>query len=329
MKIVIKKRNIEKFLFSLAGVSVLASMLVGLSFTSNTVIGASTNVTNQTVLGRVNISNNAPSLSKVVLSNNDSIAQTVDLIANDVTNVICNGTFSDSNGFDDVVNVSAVIYDVSAGSGAADDNNNHYTNGTCGTCTLIPNSNNENGTCICQFAVQYYANPANWQCNMTINDTASIGSILNSSVVGMNEVLGIDVETAVLDFGNLSVLQISDPRRENVTNTGNIPLNVTVRGYGGDNESVGENLTMICESGANITFGNERYYHGNNTPFSQMFNLTNQTRPFVNLTIPKRTNEASFGNSSNSTYWQLRIPAGASGVCNGTIIFGAVDGTDP
>ena len=82
---------------------------------------------------------------------------------------------------------------------------------------------------------------------------------------------------------------------------------------------------MICEAGTNITFGNQKFYPGNNTVFANMFNLTNQTRQIFNLTIPQRTTEGTLGNSSNSTFWRLQIPAGASGVCNSTIIFGAID----
>ena len=84
---------------------------------------------------------------------------------------------------------------------------------------------------------------------------------------------------------------------------------------------------MICAAGINITFGNQRFYTGNNTPFADMFNLTNQTRQIFNLTIPSRATDSGLGNSSNSTFWRLQITLGASGVCNGTIIFGAVDAT--
>mgnify|MGYP001592611179 CR=1 FL=1 len=163
---------------------------------------------------------------------------------------------------------------------------------------------------------------------MTINDSGSLKSTESSDLVNLNEVLGISVETLSLDYGNLSVSQVSKPIRQNVTNAGNIPINVTVRGFGGDDEDIGQNVTMICDptvSITNITFNNQRFDTKNDTAFAGMYNLTNQTRQIFNLTIPQRTTDNSFGNSSNSTFWRLQIPLGAGGVCNGTIIFGAID----
>jgi hypothetical protein len=304
---------------------VIFSVLLGATLSGSSAMSQSTNVTNQTVLAKVNVSNTEPTLFRVELRVNGTSAPPIDPVPNEITLVICNGSFTDPNGFDDIVNVSATFFEVITGSNAADDNNNHYTNDSCGACTVTPNSDNNNGSCLCQFPVQYYANSGNWQCNMTINDTEAIGSTLNSSVITLNGVIGIDVETAVIDYGNLSVLATSDPIRENVTNTGNIPINITVRGYGGDNESTGENVSMVCDSGSNITFDNSRYYPGNNTPFSDMYNLTNQTKQIFNLTIPQRTDDVNIGNSSNSTFWRLYIPLGPVGLCNGTIIFGGVD----
>lgn len=297
-------------------------IFLGLPFATNNVFGL--NVTNATVIARVNVSNTEPTIYKVKI---DSPVPPIDLTANAATTVICNGSIQDTNGFDDIKNVSARFYDITVASNASDDNNTHYTNSSCGNCTAVPGTNNQNGSCLCQFGVQYYANNAVWQCNMTINDSGGIARDENSSFVTINEVLGISIENSILDYGNLSVTQISNLIRQNVTNGGNIPINVTVRGFGGDNESIGQNLSMICEAGSNITFDNQRFYPGNNTAFGDMYNLTNQTRQIFNLTIPQRTTDSGLGNSSNSTFWRLQIPVGASGVCNGTIIFGAKDGT--
>ena len=81
---------------------------------------------------------------------------------------------------------------------------------------------------------------------------------------------------------------------------------------------------MICEAGANITFGYMRYQRDNTTLFGDMQNVTNQSRQVFNLTIGQRFKDSAVGNSTNSTYWKLQIPLGAAGVCNGTIIFRAV-----
>ena len=311
--------------YLLVGILLAITLFSGVSLITNSVMGL--NVTNQTVIARVNVSNTEPTLYEVKIDSPLDAQRNIDLTANTVTAVICNGSVFDINGFLDIKNVTATLYDISVASNALDDNNTHYTNSTCGNCTSIPGTNNQNASCLCQFPVQYYANSANWQCNMTVNDSGGLSSNRNSSFFNLNEVVGINVENPVLDYGNMSVSQTSNYIRQNITNGGNIPINVTLRGYGGDNESIGQNVTMICESGTNITFGNQRFYPGNNLAFGEMYNLTNQTRQIFNLTIPQRTNDRSFGNSSNSSFWKLQVPLGASGVCNGTIIFGAIDAT--
>ena len=332
MIIKIKRKQLRQAGFVLVSAFIIVVAMLGVSVTTDSVIGA--NVTNQTVIARVNVTNTEPTLYKVEIT---SPPLPIDLTPGGVTVVICNGSVHDINEFDDITNVNATFYQTTVASNATDDNSTHYTNSTClaggQTCSAIVGSNNQNGSCICNFAVQYYANNGNWQCNMTITDSGNLKSSENSTFVTINEVLGIDVETTTIDFGNLSVTQVSNPTRENVTNTGNVPINITVRNYGGDNETIGENVSMICDPNvgatANITFNNMRFDVNNRSQnvFNDMVNITNQTRQVANLTIPKRTSNAGFGNSSNSTFWRLQIPLGASGVCNGTIIFGAIDAT--
>lgn len=328
MIIKIKRKRLKQAGFALVSTLIVVAAMLGVSITTENVFAS--NTTNQTVIARVNVSNTEPILYKVEIT---SPTQPIDLTPGGATVVTCNGSVQDINNFDDITSVNATFYQSTVASDTADDNNTHYSNSSClvggQTCSAIEGSNNQNGSCLCNFPVQYYANNGSWQCNMTVIDSGDLKSTENSSFVKVNEVLGIDVETLSLDYGNLSVSQISDPVRENVTNIGNIPINVTIRGYGGNNESIGQNVTMMCESGTNITFNNQRFDVNNNSQnvFADMINLTNQTRQIADLTIPKRTESAGFGNSSNSTFWRLQIPLGASGVCNGTIIFGAIAST--
>jgi hypothetical protein len=337
MIIKIKRKRLKQAGFVLISTLIVVVAMLGVSMTTNSVIGA--NQTNQTVIARVNVSNTEPNLYKVEIRVNGTSAPPIDLTPGAATVVICNGSFQDINGFDDIATVNATFYDISVASDAADDNNTHYTNTSCETltdCQVIPDSNNQNGSCLCQFAVQYYANPVSWQCNMTITDSGGLESNENSSFITINEVLGIDVESTTIDFGNISVTQTSEPIRQNVTNVGNIPINLTVRGFGGSNDSIdhpGHNLSMICDPSAgataNISFNNMRFDVNNRSQnvYGDMTNITNQTSQIANLTIPKRTTNSGFGNSSNSTFWRLQIPLGAAGICNGTIIFGAIDAT--
>lgn len=322
MKIVIKKRVIEDFTYTVLIIILLFSLFVGIPLTTKNVIGA--NITNETVIARVNVSNTEPTLYEVKISDP---TPPIDLNPGGVYVVTCNGSVYDINGYDDISNVNATLYFNTVASNAEDDNSTHYTNSSCGSCDEIPGSGSNNGSCYCKFAVQYYANVGDWYCNMTVTDSGSQTSSENTSNFRINEVLGIDVFGNLIDYGNLSVSETSRPIPENVTNIGNIPINVTIRGYGGANESTGINFSMLCDEGANITFEQTRFTLYNDTLFADMYNLSNQTTQIINYTIPKRTNNTYYGNSTNATFWRLQVPVGVSGICNGTVIFGAVDAT--
>ena len=312
----LKRRTLQHSLAAALAFFVFLFLFSSLSIVAPSAFGA--NDTNRTVIARVNVTNTEPTLYNVKVESTP-----IDLTAGNATTVICNGSFSDPNGYTDVTNATATLYRTAVASNAPDDNSTHYTNSSCMPCEVVDGTGNANGSCLCRFAVQYYAENGTWQCNMSISDSVLLNSTRNSSVFRINEVLGINVETTSLDYGTLSASQTSAPTRENVINIGNIPLNVTVRGFGGDDETTGENFTMLCEAGSNITFGNQRFSLYNNTAFIDMHNLTNQTRQVPLLTIPKRTENNALGNSSNSTWWRLQIPLGPAGICNGTIIFGA------
>lgn len=324
MRIKLKKKEIG-FLFLI--LFYVFSLITGISITTNSVLGS--NISNVTLFAKVNISNAQPTLYEVRIEDPIDINNRIDLSAGNSTTITCNGTFQDGDGYDDIAIVNATLYYTNGPSGNVDDNNTFYTNTSCGTCQVIPGSSNLNGTCLCKFAVQYYANSGNWRCNMTVTDSWGVESSQNSSDdYYINEVLGIGVENLTLDYGAVSVLQVSSEIRNNITNLGNVPINITLRGYAGVNETEGINYTMFCAEGNNITFGYQRYSLYENQAFIDMINLTNQTRPIEDLTVPQRTTEGTYGNSTNSTFWRLEIPIGSAGVCNGTIIFGAIDATE-
>ena len=76
-----------------------------------------------------------------------------------------------------------------------------------------------------------------------------------------------------------------------MSNVGNTDLNISVRGFGGTNESIGQNLSMMCEFG-NISIGAQRYEFGTDkigtTNFNTMINLTNKTINITNSTLPQK-----------------------------------------
>jgi len=320
------------------------TLIFGVSITTNYVIGA--NITNDTVITRVYVWNTEPNLYDVTIT-----PSIIELTSEATTQVNCTGKFWDYNGWQDVgINgtVNATLYHSTSSHIAADDYNVHYTNNSCAgnsSCSAITGSNGQNGTCTCRFTVQYFTNSGTWTCNMSIKDSGinitdpSRITKFNDSMTGaatVAKLLAISMPPEI-DFGNLSVTETSSEITENITNVGNIQLNVTAYTYGGSNESApGANTTaMFCSLG-NISTQYMRYTVSSGTNFAEMFNITNNITSiwvgnsslnYSMLSIPSRTNDNNkvLGQDINQTFWKLNIPLSVGGLCNGTIVFFAND----
>jgi hypothetical protein len=347
MIIKIKKAQLNQIIMIIVGLVILITIILGVTIITNNVIGA--NITNQTVTTKVYVWNTEPVLNSVVITPDPIV-----LSADSTAQVNCTGNFFDYNGWQDVgINgsVNATLYHVGLSNASApDDNNFHYTNNSCvgnTSCSQVNTQslNGTNGTCTCTFNVEYYAINGTWACNMTIRDAGinitdpSRKMTFNASKVGtayLAELIGLNMPSEI-NFGNLSVTEVSTWIVENITNTGNIEINISAYAFGGDNESAaGANSTvMLCALG-NITHGYMRYTTINGTDFSKMFNITfNSTNPppiyngnltnFSQLSIPIRTNDNSttLGEDVNQTFWRLEVPLSVGGNCNGTIVFSA------
>lgn len=348
MIIRIKRESLEQGIIGVLVLFIMISILIGVSFTTNYVIGTPLNITNNTVIARVNVTNTEPNVTAVTVDDEDPTpASEIDLTANSVKIVTCNASVFDFNGWEDI-NPNATngtLYIQSVGAAGATDNNHRYRNESCDSCrqATAAESSSPSATayCDCKFALQYYTNDSStWECNMTVRDfggTANPSVEINltasgvSSTVAVTKLLAINTST-LLDYGNLSVTETSGEIVHNVTNAGNINLNLSLRGYGGDangeNFPAGKNLTMICDFG-NISEVNQKYEiggHKSGVAFADMRNLTNVTVRNTNVTFFARTDDTTFGADRNLTLWRLQIPLSVGGICNGTIIFGAVDG---
>lgn len=277
-----------------------------------------TGVSNSTVTTIVNVTNGAPDLYDVSVS-----ATPIDLNAGNTTIVNCTGLIYDTNGWDDIASVNATLYDTSQGDGTTFDNNFRYQNSSCSSSCNEFQSSTTNASCSCLFPVQYYANNGTWQCNMSIGDAFGLSDTDNSSTFTVNTVLGIGVPSEI-DFGNLSVTEISSQIQAVVSNYGNVDINISIRGWGGTQAySADYNSTaMICDTG-NITHEFERYSVHIDDTFGNMTNITNTSVSVPNFNLPIRTNDTNLGNDTNTTYWRLEIPSSVSGICNGTVEFAA------
>ncbi len=339
MKLRINKSGLGTIAAGLLLLGIFAFMLIGVGTLSHTVFGA--NVTNVSILARVNVTNTQPNITDITIDDDiDTPARQIDLTPNGVRNVVCNATVFDYNGAGDVQGANATLFVSSVGSSAADDNNHHYTNNSC-SCSSTGAASGAESRCTCTFPVQYYANySSSWMCNVTVYDNGGtsnparrlrlndtdVSTTFNHDVT-INKLLAINTTQVIIDYQNLSVTETSDEIPFNVTNGGNTGFNLSLKGYGGTNETIGTNVSMICDFG-NISVGYQRYALGTDflgaTSYTDMTILRNTTN-LTQFKLPQRIDDSTFGSDRNSTFWRLQVPLSVGGICNGTIIFGAVE----
>ncbi|MFH1182241.1 MAG: Ig-like domain-containing protein [Candidatus Woesearchaeota archaeon] len=268
-------------------------------------------------ISEINIDNGGPIIRNV------SMLNSIYLVPGDVSFVECNATVEDDNGPDYIYLVNATFYDSAKSFNSANDRNDHYENVSCSIIAGQASNNQQNYTC--GFNVYYYANNATWVCNVTATSSVTFNRT-NSSVnlTLVNELLAIAVNKSEIDYGNITVMGTSLEHAVNVSNFGNVPINVSVKGFGWDNETCGENWAMMCE-GNNISIGYERFSNVSGMEWQYMTNLSSSFKP-VNITLWQKQDDNNPGNDTNSTYWRLRVPLGIFGLCNGTITFAGVLG---
>ncbi len=311
-------RNTEQIAVAVAIVAL--AIFIGLSIDSMNVWGG--NVNNETLVTKVRVSA-VPDLFRV-----DIIQSPIDLTPGNLTTVNCTGQVFDPNGWDDIVKVNATIYDVAPPFGynpdpSTVDNNYRYYNTSC-NCS---SADTMNASCSCLFNVEYFANNGTWQCNMSITDSTNYTDNMNSSYVTLSQIIGVGIPNEI-DYGNLSVTQESNYIPANISNFGNVPINISTRGWGGTQpySNAFNDTCMICDWG-NISIYNERYSQNTSLVFGDMTNITNTSTGLPNYNLPVRTNDINYGNDTNITYWKLYIPPNVGGFCNGTIEFLAIETT--
>jgi hypothetical protein len=222
-------------------------------------------------------------------------------------------------------NYSAILFDNTFSYyGAVDDNNLHYTNNSCYLNTSYGGEISDYQF-ICSFYLEYYANPGEWKCVFSIEDNLSV-EVNSSDSTNVNELLAINVESPV-NYGVLQGNSVSLEKIVNITNYGNVKINLSLSGYG---ESEGDNVSMGCGDSGNISVNFEKYNLTNSNPgvldlgeFEQNYkNLTSQVH-INNFNLDYRKRE-DYNEAFNNTYWRIFVPPTITGECNGSIVFGAV-----
>jgi len=169
----------------------------------------------------------------------------------------------------------------------------------------------------------YYANNGSWICNVSVsNSYTSVNPNFTGTGYGttyLYPVYAINV-TDGIDYGGVAVEDYSMPDKvANLTNLGNMGINITVEGYA---VTRGDGLAMNCSLAGNITVDNEKFSVVPAQAFSSKTSLISTIGGIAipGLTMPKQTNANL---SRNSTYWQLYVPPNPAGNCTGYVIFTA------
>ena len=233
----------------------------------------------------------------------------VNLIAGGLTTITCNATIQDDNGVEDLLGARAIIYSSSTSFNAPNNATNHYTNDSC-SCTPI---NDLQMACTCKFNVYYFADNGSWNCRVTALSIDGNSSLEQGFVI--NPLAALTVNPYVLDYGNVGAGQISNDRWINITNLGNIAIDLYTYAYAimSDDE-----LAMNCTTG-NITTDKERFYYTSGQSFDLMIPIGNySSMSFADINLSRQTSVDL--NSSMKLYFKISVPDIVSGVCSGHIV---------
>lgn len=251
----------------------------------------------------------------------------IDLTAGSTTQVVCQGVVYDLDGQNEILNVSSVFFDnVMSFYEDSDDNNRHYSNNSCSMDYNYGNSNEVYFSCTHE--VWYYSSSNVWNCTNLLTEIWDY-NITGYNTSFVNPLLAIEVPDTI-DFGDTDPDSVSFERMVNVTNFGNVMINLSLEGYA---RTEGDNLSMNCSLGNNVDIPIE-YQKFNLTAsnpglvtlnqFEGLYINLSSTRVVKKFDLNYRQNDNSpYIDDTSSTYWRIYAPSNVSGSCSGNIIFGA------
>jgi hypothetical protein len=250
----------------------------------------------------------------------------IDLIPADTKEITCNARVTDYEGDISIINASGRFFDnILSSYEGSDDNNTHYTNNSCFVNYSYGTSNEAEISC--KFYIWYYANSQNWNCTINITDNLSASS-KKGDLSFINPLLALGLDS-LINFELSDGEAVTDESLLNVTNYGNVKINLSLSGYAFEEE---DGYAMNCSGGEirNISIDHEKF----NLTLSNSgsINLSEFEAKYTNLTSypdVKRFNldyrrDDSVNEAINATYWRIYVPNEVTGNCQGNIIFGAV-----
>ncbi|MBW2990759.1 hypothetical protein KY348_03575 [Candidatus Woesearchaeota archaeon] len=277
--------------------------------------GPSGNYENVSVRTTVNVTQAYPEVLNVTCNNDAAI----DLSPGSTQTITCLIEIRDYNGGSEINNTNGTFYYYLNESSDPDDNNTHYANSTC----TENNTNSYYTNWTCAFDLLYYANNGTWIGNFTVIDDYNMTDT-GTGNASINTLYALNV-TELIDFGNMAVgdtYTSNPPPSANVTNFGNMNINVSVYGFGGEDEILYAGLAMVCEQ-RNLTLPNERYSINSTELYADMTSVTGSATHIAGLTVIQQTNDSQ--QVINATYWRLHVNVTTNpfGECNGTVVFAA------
>jgi hypothetical protein len=283
---------------------------------------------NATVTTYLNVGTSPPEILRVSINSDSSVT----LNANSTALVYCTGLVVDYNNQTNLANVTAVLFANTSTYGAIDANSSHYTNVSCNI------SNNYSGVIFgrtddiytaianCTLWVHYYALPVRWNCSLLATDLDNLQGE-NSSTTLFNELMAIGLPST-MSYGTVNATYVSDENITNVSNAGNVNLNLSLKGWA---VNQGDGLAMNCTFGSNknISIVHEKYNLSESNPGTLTLaqtaaNYTNlsSTAAIKKFSLDFRRND-TYDDATNATYWRVYVPLGVAGTCQGNIQFGA------
>ena len=291
-------------------------------FLSPKTVFAGVGENNVTVLTNLTIEKSAPVITQIEIEQGASIT----LIPNSTKTVNCTIEVIDYDGEADINHTLAVLFDSSSSSyEEGDDNNEHYTNTSCRIDTTY--GDEYQALIHCLFEVWYYANATSWNCTAIVND--SINKLTNgTNTTQIQPLLALGLPD-IIQYGIVNATYVSNENITNVSNYGNVPINLSLSGYGfteNDGNAMNCTLGLIKNISINLEKYNMTDSHTGDLTLSEFIaNYTNLTsNPVVKEFNLDFRHDDTVNDAWNYTYWRIYVPLGTAGTCQGNIIFGAV-----
>ena len=254
---------------------------------------------------------NSPIIQLISITDSLPPENEITLSAGTIRPVNCTGIVTDLLNASNIIGANATLYYSLNSSSASDNNLVHYTNTSCD----LTQFNFTHDSFSCGFNVWYYANNGTWNCSIAVFNNQSASAFASNNTI-IDPLYAVNITDGV-EFANAQSGFISNNVTVNITNFGNMPVNVTLQGYA---LAIGDNIGMNCSDNTNITISNIRFSINASDNFNQKTQMSGAIQS-LNLKIAKQINSTQI---FNSTYWQITPDPGSKNrVCGGYVIFSA------